>query len=89
MSLLNETIEKEEKETDTMIISLSVKLKKVHIKFMDNFEEVVFYANKYFSNAINFSLKTDGPFSHSGDVDPVMDKFIQNLNGIFELKSIK
>lgn len=47
------------------------------------------YANKYFSNAINFSLKTDGPFSHSGDVDPVMDKFIQNLNGIFELKSIK
>jgi len=47
------------------------------------------YANKYFSNAINYSLKTDGSFSHSGDVDPVMDKFIQNLNGIFELKSIK
>jgi hypothetical protein len=46
------------------------------------------YTNKYFSNTINYSLKTDGPFSHSGDVDPVMDKFIQNLNGIFELKSI-
>lgn len=47
------------------------------------------YADKYFSNVNNFSLKTDGSFSHSGDVDPVMDKFIQNLNGIFELKSIK
>jgi len=47
------------------------------------------HADKYFSNAVNFSLKTDGAFSHSGDVDPVMDKFIQNMNGIFEFKSIQ
>lgn len=47
------------------------------------------HADKYFSNTINYSLKTDGAFSHSGDVDPVMDKFMQNMNGIFEFKSIK
>jgi hypothetical protein len=43
--------------------------------------------DKYFSNVVNYSLKTDGHFSHSGEVDPVMDKFIQNMNGIFELES--
>ena len=47
------------------------------------------YADKYFSNVINYSLKNDGSFSHSGEVDPVMDKFIQNLNGLFVLNSVK
>lgn len=47
------------------------------------------HVNKYFSNVLDFSLKQDGFVSHSGDIDPVMDKFAQNLNGIFELKSIK
>lgn len=46
-------------------------------------------ADRYFSNIVNFSLKNDGSFSHSGDVDPVMDKFIQNVNGIFEFNSFK
>lgn len=46
------------------------------------------HADKYFNNVNNFSLINDGSFSHSGDVDPIMDKFIQNLNGLFELKSI-
>lgn len=46
------------------------------------------HADKYFNNVNNFSLVTDGSFSHSGAIDPVMDKFIQNLNGLFELKSI-
>ena len=51
----------------------------------------VFNSNldKYFDNIIRFSIKTDGSFSHSGDVDPVMDKFIQNMNGIFEFVSYK
>ena len=46
-------------------------------------------ADKYFNNTNNFSLVADGAFSHSGAVDPVMDKFIQNVNGVFELKSIQ
>lgn len=46
-------------------------------------------ADKYFSNVVNFSIKTDGSFSHSGNTDPVMDKFMQNANGIFEFKSFK
>ncbi|MCC6819075.1 MAG: hypothetical protein IT245_09305 [Bacteroidia bacterium] len=45
--------------------------------------------DKYFDNQVNFSLKNDGAFSHSGDVDPVMDKFIQNMNGIFDFISYK
>ncbi len=44
-------------------------------------------ADKYFSNMVNFSLKNDGSFSHSGDPDPVMDKFMQNVNGVFEIES--
>lgn len=46
-------------------------------------------ADKYFSNVVNFSIKTDGSFSHSGNADPVMDKFMQNANGIFEFRSFK
>jgi hypothetical protein len=51
----------------------------------------VFNSNldKYFDNIINYSIKTDGAFSHSADVDPVMDKFMQNMNGIFEFVSYK
>jgi hypothetical protein len=45
-------------------------------------------AERYFSNTIDFSLKNDGAFSHSGNVDPIMDKFIKNLNGLFEFKSV-
>lgn len=41
-------------------------------------------ADKYFSNAINYSLKTDGAMSHSGNSDPIMDKYIQNVNGTIE-----
>ena len=43
--------------------------------------------DKYFNNIVNYSLKTDGSFSHSGDTDPVMDKFIQNVNSVVELES--
>lgn len=50
--------------------------------------ELSLHADKYFSNVVNYSLLTDGAFSHSGDTDPVMDKFIQNFPGLFELKSI-
>ena len=46
-------------------------------------------AQKYFSNTINYSLKTDGDFSHSGDPDPVMDKFMQNIGGVLEFTSFK
>lgn len=46
-------------------------------------------ADKYFSAVINFSIKNDGNFSQSGVVDPIMDKFIQNANGIFEFNSFK
>ena len=45
--------------------------------------------DKYFNNNVNYSLKTDGAFSHSGEVDPVMDKFMMNMNGIFELESFQ
>lgn len=45
--------------------------------------------DKYFSNVVNFSIKTDGSYSHSGSTDPVMDKFMQNANGILEFKSFK
>jgi hypothetical protein len=45
--------------------------------------------DKYFSNVINFSLKTDGAFSHSGNNDAVMAKFMQNVNGVLELNSFK
>lgn len=44
---------------------------------------------KYFSNTINFSLKNDGDFSHSGDPDPVMDKFMQNIGGVLDFTSYK
>jgi hypothetical protein len=47
------------------------------------------HLDKYFDNVVNFSIKTDGAFSHSGDVDPVMDKFMQNMNGLFEFKSFE
>lgn len=47
------------------------------------------HLDKYFDNVVNFSIKTDGSMSHSGDVDPIMDKFVQNLNGIFELSSVE
>lgn len=64
--------------------------------FNENFEinangRFVFNLNldKYFDNIVNYSLKNDGAFSHSGDVDPVMDKFIQNMNGIFSFVSYK
>ncbi|MDI1235183.1 MAG: hypothetical protein PSX81_12950 [bacterium] len=46
-------------------------------------------AQKYFSNVINFGLKTDGDFSHSGDPDPVMDKFMQNIGGVIDFTSFK
>lgn len=46
-------------------------------------------AQKYFSNTINFSLKTDGDFSHSGDPDPVMDKFMQNIGSVLDFTSFK
>ncbi len=45
--------------------------------------------DKFLSNAVNFSLKTDGSFSHSGDTDPVMDKFLMNSNGIIAIKDFK
>lgn len=45
--------------------------------------------DKHFNNIINYSIKNDGAFSHSADVDPVMDKFMQNMNGIFEFVSYK
>lgn len=46
-------------------------------------------ADKYFSNAMNFSLKTDGSFSHSGDPDPIMVKFMSNSNGTITFNSFK
>ncbi len=45
--------------------------------------------DKYFDNVITFGIKKDGAYSHSADVDPVMDKFIQNMNGIFEFVSFE
>jgi hypothetical protein len=45
--------------------------------------------DKIFSNNVNFSLKTDGSFSHSGDTDIVMDKFLQNTNGVLTIKDFK
>lgn len=47
------------------------------------------HTDKYFDNVRKFSLKTDGAFSHSGDTDPVMDKFLENFPGLFELNSIR
>lgn len=64
--------------------------------FIENFEinknsKMTFNINldKYFDNVVTFSIKKDGAFSHSGEVDPVMDKFIQNMNGLFEFKSFE
>ena len=45
--------------------------------------------DKYFSNVLNYSLKTDGASSHSGNNDPIMAKFIQNVNSVLELKDFK
>lgn len=45
--------------------------------------------DKFFSNAINFSLKSDGDFSHSGDPDPVMDKFFSNAGGTMDITDFK
>ncbi len=47
------------------------------------------HLDKYFDNVITFGIKKDGAYSHSADVDPVMDKFIQNMNGVFEFVSFK
>lgn len=41
-------------------------------------------ADKYFTNVINYSLIIDGSMSHSGNVDPIMDRFIQNAPGVIE-----
>ncbi len=46
-------------------------------------------ADKYFSNVVNFSLKNDGDFSHSGFTDPVMDKFLQNVGGVIDFYDFK
>lgn len=46
-------------------------------------------ADMYFDNAVNFSIKSDGSVSHSGDVDPIMDKFMQNVNGVIDFVSYK
>lgn len=61
--------------------------------FIESFEmsknsriQFAIHLDKYFDNVVNFSIKKDGAFSHSGDVDPVMDKFIQNMNGLFEFQ---
>lgn len=58
---------------------------------MDKNSRMVFDINldKYFDNVITFGIKKDGAYSHSADVDPVMDKFIQNMNGVFEFVSFK
>lgn len=45
--------------------------------------------DKYFDNVGNLSLKTDGSTSHSGEVDPLMDKFIINCLGLFELDKVE
>ncbi|MBC7426243.1 MAG: hypothetical protein H7321_06870, partial [Bacteroidia bacterium] len=46
-------------------------------------------ADSYFSSFINLSLKTDGSFSHSDDVDPLMMKFRGNMQDAFDLVSVK
>ncbi len=44
---------------------------------------------KYFSSVVDFSLKKDGDFSHSGDPDPVMDKFMQNVTSVLDFTSFQ
>lgn len=39
--------------------------------------------DKYFDNVVKFSIKDDGNVSHSADNDPIMEKFIKNMPGIF------
>lgn len=46
-------------------------------------------ADKYFDNVVKFSLKLDGNVSHSGDVDPIMDKFIKNIPGTITYESFQ
>ncbi|HEY1045140.1 MAG TPA: MbnP family protein [Bacteroidia bacterium] len=46
-------------------------------------------ADKYFDNVVKFSLKLDGNVSHSGDVDPIMDKFIKNIPGTISYESFQ
>jgi hypothetical protein len=45
--------------------------------------------DKYFDNVSNLSLKIDGSTSHSGDIDPLMDKFMTNSVGLFELDKVE
>jgi hypothetical protein len=45
--------------------------------------------DKYFNNVVNFNIKTDGSFSHSSPTDAVMDKFIQNVNGVLDLQDFQ
>ncbi len=45
--------------------------------------------DKYFSNSINYSLKTDGSFSHSAINDPIMTKFLSNANGVLSLNTFE
>lgn len=43
-------------------------------------------ADKYFSNAVNHSLKNDGSMSHSGNIDPITDNFMLNYNGTIQFE---
>ena len=42
---------------------------------------------RYF--ALNYSLKTDGAFSHSSPNDPIMTKFLSNGNGILSISAFE
>ncbi len=45
--------------------------------------------DKIFYNAVDFSIKNDGDFSHSGDPDLVMDKFFKNAGGTIQIDNFK
>ncbi len=44
---------------------------------------------KYFSNNVNYSLKTDGTTLHSIANDPKMAKFLSNSNGIISISAFE
>lgn len=46
-------------------------------------------AHNYFENPNDFSIKNDGDLTHSSNIDPVMDKLIQNTWDIFEITEIE
>ncbi|MES2617323.1 MAG: MbnP family protein [Bacteroidota bacterium] len=51
--------------------------------------EMAVEVDKIFYNAVDFSIKNDGDFSHSGDPDLVMDKFFKNAGGTIQIDNFK